>query len=149
LADFAIVHASSNLLPFADSTGLQSKILDRDKILPVMAKRMMGQSVGLLGYAPGSFLGRCVEALVQDLPQHRTLNVVFESPSSEVLRAMAMAGFGMAFLPESLIEDDLKSEFLVPSLPKRYQMDLDIMIIRRAEAAPADQENLWALLLKD
>jgi DNA-binding transcriptional LysR family regulator len=62
---------------------------------------------------------------------------------------MTMAGFGMAFLPESLIEDDLKSEFLVPSLPKRYQMDLDIMIIRRAEAAPADQENLWALLLKD
>ncbi|MBU6236094.1 MAG: LysR family transcriptional regulator, partial [Alphaproteobacteria bacterium] len=74
------------------------------------------------------------------------LKVVFESPSSEVLRAMALAGFGMAFLPKSLIEDDLQGEFLVPALPKRYQMDLDILIIRRAGAMPPDPEQLWTFL---
>ena len=111
-----------------------------------MAKRMMGQNVGLLNYAPGSFLGRCVEGLLQELPRHRRFNIVFESPSSEVLRAMALAGFGMAFLPESLIEDDLRGEFLVPALPKRYQMDLDILIIRRAGPMVGDPEKLWTQL---
>ena len=71
---------------------------------------------------------------------------MFESPSSEVLRAMALAGFGIAFLPESLIEDDLKGEFLVPALPKRYRLDLDIMIIRRNVALGPDAEKLWARL---
>ncbi len=72
--------------------------------------------------------------------------MVFESPSAEVLRAMALAGFGMAFLPHSLIEDDLQNEFLVPSLPKRNQMDLDILIIRRAGTMPPDPEKLWDYL---
>ncbi|NBX66079.1 MAG: LysR family transcriptional regulator [Proteobacteria bacterium] len=143
LADFAMVHAAPSFLPFADGTGLQSKTLGTDTILPVMAKRMMGQSVGLLGYAPGSFLGRCVEALTLDLPRHRKIETVFESPSSEVLRAMAMAGFGMAFLPKSLIEDDLEGGFLVSALPKRYQMDLDIHIIRRNGTMTPDCEALW------
>jgi len=146
LADFAMVHASPNLLPFVDAAGLQSLTLGHDKITPVMAKRMMGQSVDLLGYAPGSFLGRCVEGLIHDLPRHRRLKVVFESPSSEVLRAMTMAGFGMAFLPLSLIEDDLQGEFLVPALPKRYQLDLDIMIVRRTGLLTPDAERLWAHL---
>lgn len=83
---------------------------------------------------------------MQDLPRHRKMDVAFESPSSEVLRAMALAGFGMAFLPESLIEDDLHAEFLVPALPKRYRMDLDILIIRRETPLSPDGEKLWASL---
>lgn len=146
LADFAMVHGSPSFLPFADGSGLTSLALGQDRIQPVMAKRLMGQSVGLLGYSPGSFLGRCVEGLMQELPRHRRLDVVFESPSSEVLRAMALAGFGMAFLPHSLIEDDLQGEFLVPALPKRYQMDLDILIIRRQGKLTGDAEKLWAQL---
>ncbi len=147
LADFACVHAAPNFLPFGDISGLQSIRLGGDRIVPVMAKRLMGQQVGLLGYSPGSFLGRCVEGLIHDLPSHRRqLGTVFESPSSEVLRAMALAGFGMAFLPESLIEDDLQSEFLIPALPKRYRLDLDILIIRRQAGMGADAEKLWAHL---
>ena len=147
LADFACVHAAPNFLPFGDPTGLQSIRLGGDKMVPVIAKRLMGQDTGLLAYAPGSFLGRCVEGMIHDLPSHRRqFNTVFESPSSEVLRAMALAGFGMAFLPESLIEDDLQGEFLIPALPKRYRLDLDILIIRRQAAMGADGEKLWAHL---
>lgn len=146
IADFAIIHAAPNLLPFSDTAGLLSQRLGGDAILPVMAKRLMGQSVGLLAYAPGSFLGHCVQVCMQDLPRHRKMDVAFESPSSEVLRAMALAGFGMAFLPESLIEDDLHAEFLVPALPKRYRMDLDILIIRRETPLSPDGEKLWASL---
>lgn len=147
LADFAMVHAAPNFLPFNDTTGLQTLKLGSDAIVPVIAKRLLGKEAGLLGYAPGSFLGRCVEGLIHDLPSHRRqMNTVFESPSSEVLRAMALAGFGMAFLPESLIEDDLKGEFLIPALPKRYRLDLDVLIIRRQAAIGADAEKLWKYL---
>lgn len=144
LADFAMVHAAPNFLPFTDTAHLQTLKLGSDAIMPVIAKRLLGKEAGLLAYAPGSFLGRCVEGLIHDLPYHRRqMNTVFESPSSEVLRAMALAGFGMAFLPESLIEDDLKGEFLIPALPKRYRLDLDVLIIRRAATIGADAERLW------
>jgi LysR family transcriptional regulator, hypochlorite-specific transcription factor HypT len=149
LADFAMVHTSSSMAPFGDVTGLQSLQLGSDQMIPVMAKRLLGQQAGLLAYAPGSFLGRCVEGLIHDLPSHRRhMETVFESPSSEVLRAMALAGFGIAFLPESLIEDDVRAEFLVPALPKRYRLPLEILIIRRAATLPADSEKLWARLKK-
>ncbi len=149
LADFAMVHTSQSMLPFGDITGLQSLRLGADQMMPVMAKRLMGQEAGLLAYAPGSFLGRCVEGLIHDLPRHRrNMDTVFESPSSEVLRAMALAGFGIAFLPQSLIEDDLAAEFLVPALPKRYRLDLEILIIRRAARMSDAAENLWRHLQK-
>lgn len=144
IADFAIVHTAANLMPFSDATGLQSRKLGTDRLVPVMAKRLLGQSVDLLAYAPGSFLGRCVEGIIDDLPSHRRqFRTVFESPSAEVLRGMAMAGFGIAFLPESLIEDDLNGGFLVPALPKRYNLELDVVILRRTNALGTDFEKLW------
>jgi len=147
LADFAMVHTSANMVPFGDVSGLQSIRLGTDQMIPVMAKRLSVTQAGLLAYAPGSFLGRCVEGMIHDLPHHRRqMDTVFESPSSEVLRAMAVAGFGIAFLPESLIEDDLAAEFLVPALPKRYRLDLEILIIRRNAGMSADCENLWKRL---
>ncbi|MCB1538504.1 MAG: LysR family transcriptional regulator [Rhodospirillales bacterium] len=148
LADFACVHAAPNFLPFNDTSGLKSIRLGGDRIVPVIARRLIGQDTGLLAYAPGSFLGRCVEGLIHDMPSHRRkLATVFESPSSEVLRAMALAGFGMAFLPESLIEDDLQGGFLIPALPKRYRLDLDILIIRRQATLSESAENLWSHLI--
>lgn len=149
LADFAVIHTGSNLLPFSDPTGLKSLRLGSDKIMPVMAKRLLGQSLGLLAYSPGSFLARLTEVLINDIPAHRRrMDVVFESPSAEVLKAMALAGFGMAFLPLSLIEDDLQQEFLVPSLPKRYSLDLDILLLRPTRALSEDSEVLWDYLNK-
>ena len=149
LADFAMIHASPNLLPFSDTTGLKSLRLGSDKIMPVMAKRLMGQSTGLLAYAPGSFLSRLTEVLINDIPTHRKrMDVVFESPSAEVLKAMTLAGFGMAFLPESLIEDDLNQEFLVPALPKKHSLDLDVLILRPTRHLSEAAETLWGHLAK-
>lgn len=144
LADFAMIHTGSNLLPFSDSSGLKSLRIGGDRIVPVMAKRLMGQSTGLLAYSPGSFLSRLTETLINELPGHRKrMDVVFESPSAEVLKAMTLAGFGMAFLPESLIEDDLQQEFLVPALPKKHNLDLDILILRPTRTLTPEGEALW------
>lgn len=143
LADFAVIHASPNMVPFNDSSGLKVKRLGGDRIVPVMAKRLMGQETGLLAYAPGSFLARLTDALISDIPRHRHLDTVFESPSAEVLKGMAIAGFGVAFLPESLVEDDLTQGFLVPALPKKHTLDLDILMLRRAGTLSDGAEGLW------
>ncbi|HEY8963093.1 MAG TPA: LysR family transcriptional regulator [Alphaproteobacteria bacterium] len=147
LADFAVIHAATNMLPFTDSSGLKVLRLGSDKIVPVMAKRLLGQSVGLLSYAPGSFLARLAEVIITDIPSHRRrMDVVFESPSAEVLKAMTLAGFGMAFLPYSLIEDDLQQEFLVPALPKKHSLDLDILLLRPTRELSPAGEALWDYL---
>jgi len=142
-ADFAIIHNASGVLSPGDLSGLQAVHLGDDALLPVIAKHKKGQTNDLLSYAPGSFLGQCVAGLMAGIPARVAFKTVFESPSSEVLRAMALTGFGTAFLPKSLIEDDLLAEYLVPALPAKHQMKLDILLLRLPARLSMDAEMLW------
>jgi DNA-binding transcriptional LysR family regulator len=45
---------------------------------------------------------------------------------------MALAGLGIAWLPESLAAPDLESGALVPAAPAGWRLDLDIALVRRA-----------------
>lgn len=146
MADFAIIHTTATLAPYAQAEGLTAKQLAHDQFVPVMPPHLMGQNVGLLGYAPDSFLGQCTSGLLSDMARHRRPEIVFESPSSEVLRAMALAGFGMAFLPHRLIAGDMAAGTLVPAMPKRFRMDMRIMALRRTTALPAHTQRLWAFM---
>ncbi len=145
-ADYAIIHTVRGVLSPGDLSGLQAVHLGQDALLPVVAKHRKGGTNDLLAYAPGSFLGQCVAGMIGEMPSRIQFKTVFESPSSEVLRAMALAGFGTAFLPKSLIEDDLMAEYLVPALPPRHTMPLDILLLRLPSRLGNDAEKLWSAM---
>ena len=72
-----------------------------------------GQPLPYLGYAPGAYLGRVVDQL---LTQHGTpihLDRVYETDMAEGLKAMALEGHGLAFLPASAVRKEVRAGLLV------------------------------------
>ncbi len=106
----------------------------------------------LLSYAPGAYMARMVEAIVKQAPQAPVFDVIYESDISEGLKAMAVEGHGLAFLPVSLVRKELKSRRLVSAaLPGLFELTMEVRIYRERpelarHAKPAAQA-LWAYLL--
>jgi DNA-binding transcriptional LysR family regulator len=58
-----------------------------------------------LSYTPNAYLGRMTEVIISNAPQRLYLDRVYETDMAEGLKAMALAGHGIAFLPHSAVED--------------------------------------------
>jgi DNA-binding transcriptional LysR family regulator len=66
-----------------------------------------------LGYAPGAYLGLVVEAMLKEAGAAMHLERVYETDMAEGLKAMALEGHGIAFLPQSAIRKELRAKKLV------------------------------------
>jgi DNA-binding transcriptional LysR family regulator len=93
-----------------------------------------GQAQPYLGYAPGAYLGRVVEHLLKDSPMAAQLERVYETDMAEGLKAMALEGHGIAFLPASAVRNELASRRLVPAA-EGLSLTMDIRLYR---ARPVD-----------
>jgi LysR family transcriptional regulator, hypochlorite-specific transcription factor HypT len=70
-------------------------------------------AVPYLGYAPDSFLGKVTAHLINTTSTPLNLRLTYESAFAEALRAQALAGAGVAWLPLKLVTDDLESKRLI------------------------------------
>ena len=109
-----------------------------------------GQLLPYLGYAPGAYLGRVVDLLLKQSPTAIHLDRVYETDMAEGLKAMALEGHGIAFLPLSAVSKELRAKKLVSALPPEIpelEMRLDIRAYRE-RPNPRDKvkrstEALW------
>ena len=58
-----------------------------------------------LSYTPNAYLGRMTEVIIANAPSRLYLDHLYETDMAEGLKAMALAGHGIAFLPHSAVED--------------------------------------------
>lgn len=106
-----------------------------------------------LAYAPGAYLGRVTELILKQSPIPLHLDRVYETDMAEGLKAMALEGHGVAFLPLSAVKKDLRARRLVPAAPADLpglEMTMDVRICRE-RPGPRDTERgkldaLWAFL---
>lgn len=82
-----------------------------------------------LGYAPGAYMGRAVEQVLKASATPVHLDRIYETDMSEGLKAMALEGHGIAFLPASAVRRELRSKRLV-SAGAGLETTLDIRIYR-------------------
>ena len=88
-------------------------------------------SVPFLSYAPGADLGRLVEVIAKLAPEPLRLEPFYETDMAEGLKAMAIEGHGLAFLPASSVRKELKSKRLVRAAPPgMHELETDIRICR-------------------
>jgi DNA-binding transcriptional LysR family regulator len=115
----------------------------RDRLIPVVcpgadgAPRWAlpgeaGATLPYLAYGEEAVLDTAVSLILERDGVGAALERVLENPVSEVLRRMALAGLGVAWLPASLAAADLESGALVPAAPEGWRLDLDIALVRRA-----------------
>ncbi|WP_198968937.1 LysR substrate-binding domain-containing protein [Xylophilus sp. ASV27] len=99
------------------------------------------QPLPYLAYAPGAYLGRVVETLLKEAGVPIHLDRVYETDMAEGLKAMALEGHGVAFLPHSAVRRELRGRRLVSALPPDQpglQMTMDIRAYREKPAAPRE-----------
>lgn len=98
-----------------------------------------------LGYAPGAYMGRAVEQLLKASATPVHLDRIYETDMSEGLKAMALEGHGIAFLPASAVRRELRSKRLV-SAGEGLETTLDIRLYRErpgTRKAKASVEAFW------
>jgi DNA-binding transcriptional LysR family regulator len=106
-----------------------------------------GRAVPFLSYASGAYLGRLVEVITKLSPEPLHLDPIYETDMAEGLKAMAIEGHGLAFLPASSVRKELKSKRLVRAAPVgMHELTIDIRIYReRPEMARHNKPGAMAL----
>jgi DNA-binding transcriptional LysR family regulator len=106
-----------------------------------------GQKVPFLSYASGAYLGRLVEVITRQSPVPLNLEPIHETDMAEVLKAMALEGHGVAFLPASSVKKELRSRRLVRATPpSQHELTMEVRIYReRPEQARRGKTGALAL----
>ena len=153
-----------------DSERYEMVSLGQEVVAPYSRANAQGQAQYLLpgpadaplpylGYAPGAYLGLMVDVILKDYGHAMHLERVYETDMAEGLKAMALEGHGIAFLPESAIRKELKAKKLVsalaPGMPP-LQATLEIRAYREkpqgkeaqrsGRATKSAAQALWAHL---
>ncbi len=116
-----------------------------------------GQLLPYLGYAPGAYLSRMVDQLLKQSSTAIHLDRVYETDMAEGLKAMAVEGHGIAFLPSSAVQKELHTQALVSALGAGLEGLEMTMEIRAYREKPGRKTNakegqsmahaLWAYLV--
>ncbi len=96
-----------------------------------------GERVPFLSYAAGAYLGRLVEVITKLASSPLNLDAIYETDMAESLKAMALEGHGLAFLPASSVKKELRSKRLVRATANgTFELTMELRIYReRAELA--------------
>ena len=107
------------------------------------------QPLPYLGYAPGAYLGRMVDLILKQSGTPIHLDRVYETDMAEGLKAMALEGHGIAFLPHSAVKKELRAKKLV-SAGDHLGMTMEIRLYRERPVstvtAKSHAQALWSFL---
>ena len=100
-----------------------------------------GQPLPYLGYAPGAYLGRVTDLILKESSTPLHLDRVYETDMAEGLKAMALEGHGIAFLPHSAVKKDLRTRKLVRAAPSGFSGLEITMDIRACREKPSTKDR--------
>ncbi|GAB1386906.1 LysR substrate-binding domain-containing protein [Melaminivora sp.] len=114
----------------------------------------VGEPLPFLGYAPGAYLGRVTDLILKQANSPVHLDRVYETDMAEGLKAMALEGHGVAFLPYSAVKKELRARKLVsaapPEMQQQLQMTMDVRAYRekpsRKDSSKTLAQALWDYL---
>ena len=106
-----------------------------------------GQKIPFLSYASGAYLGRLVELIAKGSGTPLNLDAIYETDMAEGLKAMALEGHGLAFLPASSVKKELKARRLMQAAPSgEFELSMELRIYReRPELSRRNKPGALAL----
>ena len=136
------------------TNGFLGIAIDEDSLIPVTAPDIRGagrhvlqpamaDAMPYLGYAPDSFLGKVTASLLNPMPRAHNLRLCYESAFAEAVRAQALAGAGIAWLPKKLISADLEGGRLLPAGDDLPEAELTIWLYRVSHELEPAGESVW------
>lgn len=152
-SDFLLTYAHPWVPTRLDPVRFDHLSLGRENAIPVCAPDGAGrprfvvrptETIPFLSYGTASFFAQALAHLFAIKPL--SLITVYENGMSSGLKAMALAGRGVAWIPESLIRDELRSGALVQAGGREWFLQSDIHLYRNRTRARVSVELFWSAL---
>ncbi len=155
-ADFLLCFSSHDISRDLDRTDIESINVGADRLIPVTGVRRNGHPIysatqkeplRLLHYPRESFFGQlfirqCLPQLEVAMQLHR----VCENALAEGLKALVGQGYGVAWLPQCMVEKELKEgSMMILEIPQA-SADLQIKLYRFKDSASHTADVFWNYL---
>jgi DNA-binding transcriptional LysR family regulator len=108
--------------------------------------------IPFLGYASGAYMAGLVDQILKSSSVLPHLDTLYETDMAEGLKAMALEGHGVAFLPSSSVKKELRAKRLVPAGPLNdetghvYDITMEVRMYReRPELVRHPKQGALAL----
>jgi LysR family transcriptional regulator, hypochlorite-specific transcription factor HypT len=157
---FVLAHAHPRMHGSLESELYLSTQVGTDQLVPVskpdgsgqpmhrLERAASGGSVPVLEYTEASGMGRIARAVLGRKLEELPHQAVFTAHLASVLRSMALDGRGIAWLPRTLVDDDLEAGRLVPAAEARWIIDLEIRLYREQGELGRAAEAFWQAAVK-
>ena len=157
---FLLCHSHDQVPMHPDSVHYRSAVVGSDVLIPVSAPDPDGKPkaelnayadrrVAVLAYSAESGIGRILRALRGVALEAIRAEVVFTAHLASVLRTMALDGRGIAWLPRTLIADDLVAGRLVAVGNESWSIAMDIRLLRQQSKMHPAAERFWRTVVAD
>ncbi|WP_028603486.1 LysR family transcriptional regulator [Ottowia thiooxydans] len=150
---FVICHAHPQAPGKLQVEGFPSLKVGADVLVPVSVPGPDGQPVhqlqgghspvSLLTYSDESGLGRILRETQQHAVEKIHTNTVFTAHLASVLKTMVLDSRGMAWVPHSLVADEIATGRLVAAASEEWCIDLEIRLYRAHRAMGRAAQALW------
>jgi LysR family transcriptional regulator, hypochlorite-specific transcription factor HypT len=138
---FVIAHGLPGARGELDAAGVPSLAIGSDLLLPVQAPGAPHRA--LLGFSDESGLGRIVRQVLGPELAAAGWQTVFTAHLASVLKSMALAARGLAWLPETLVREELQAQRLQVSGPAHWRIPVEIRLYRDAAPLGPHAEAFW------
>jgi len=154
--DFVVAYESRQA-SIASSGDVESIRIGRDTLLPVAKVGPDGRAVfsldrkgttaiPYLQFGATAPIGQHIAPLLEAGNLRARLQVVYENSMAAALRIRVREGIGIAWLPRSLVSPDLEAGLLKPAGGERWEVALEIKLLRRRQHANPLTSKIWAFL---
>jgi LysR family transcriptional regulator, hypochlorite-specific transcription factor HypT len=149
---FVLCHWHELVANRLDAAAHRSLRIGSDRLVPVSAPGRDGRArhalggrarVPVLAYSAESGIGRVVRGLRGSALEQADAEPVFTAHLASVLKTMALDGRGVAWLPQSLIGDELAAGRLVAAGGDEWPIEVEIRLFRDRAALPRAAEAFW------
>jgi DNA-binding transcriptional LysR family regulator len=155
---FVLGHAHPTLRSALDTGDYLSARIGQDRLVAVSQPLPGGQprhrldapstaGLAVLAYTEESVLGRIVRAVLGPRLEALPTQIAFTAHLASVLRSMALDGRGAAWLPHTLVQDDLAAGRLVAAGLDHWDIDLEIRLYRPSNLASRAAQEAWQLAI--
>jgi DNA-binding transcriptional LysR family regulator len=103
-----------------------------------------GEDIPYLSYDPASFLGTVVDQIIGT--RKPRLALCYMDALAEALKRRALAGSGVAWLPESAVSDEIARGLLVPAGGVEWQTTLTLSLFCSVDRLDRIGKRVWAAL---
>ena len=155
-SDFLLAYGRQDMYAQLKRTDIEMLQVGLDQLIPVSLADESGEAIHrpdpevpmrLLNHPAESFFGRliqqhCLPELAADYPLH----IACENGLSEALKALVLQGYGVAWLPGSLIRAELESGRLVSLEAPMRTVDLTICLYRHRQSGCDSAVRFWNYL---